>query len=388
MVSLMQLGGQQDWLSWIIFFVFITILQLYAQKFQIWKWMNDISNALSRLKSYVNDASNMFIEEASKLGVSREEADKGLSKLRSFFVIEPVSLDPTGLIKRLEHIIDGYQDFLQREVSRMAPKADENKKANLRDQVEGIIVLDQIYRVVRHYLILGKRTQNWIYIAQIQMMLPEILRIAKAYWRAGEAFRRGLPIGDSIGPLVALNLIGNAEVKEIAPDVVGAEIDIEGRRVLVVKAKGPGGNVGKPGEAIERVIESRNGNIARIIMIDAAAKLEGEPTGEIAEGVGAAIGDPGPEKWKIEQVATKYGIPIDSIVIKMDQLEAITVMRPEIAKTTEEVVKRVKEAVVTRTRPGDYVIVAGIGNSIGIANREEEMRISPSEVGQEGGVAA
>jgi hypothetical protein len=197
-----------------------------------------------------------------------------------------------------------------------------------------------------------------------------------------------LPIGDSIGPLVALNLIGNAEVKEIAPDVVGAEIDIEGRRVLVVKAKGPGGNVGKPGEAIERVIESRNGNIARIIMIDAAAKLEGEPTGEIAEGVGAAIGDPGPEKWKIEQVATKYGIPIDSIVIKMDQLEAITVMRPEIAKTTEEVVKRVKEAVVTRTRPGDYVIVAGIGNSIGIANREEEMRISPSEVGQEGGVAA
>ncbi len=371
MISLMQLGGQQDWLSWILFIVFITILQFYAQKFQIWKWMNDISNALSQLKSYVNDASNTFIEEASKLGVSREEADKGLSRLKSFFIIEPVSLDPNGLIKRLEHIIDGYLDFLDREVSRIAPKADENKRANLRDQLEGIIVLDQIYRVVRHYLILGKRTQNWIYIAQIQMMLPEILRIAKAYWRAGEAFRRGLPIGDSIGPLVALNLIGNAEVKEIAPDVVGAEIDIEGRRVLVVKAKGPGGNVGKPGEAIERIIESRNGNIARIIMIDAAAKLEGEPTGEIAEGVGAAIGDPGPEKWKIEQAATKHGIPVDSIVIKMDQLEAITVMRPEIAKAAEEVVNRVKEAIVNRTRPGDYIIVAGIGNSIGVANREE-----------------
>jgi hypothetical protein len=52
-------------------------------------------------------------------------------------------------------------------------------------------------------------------------------------------------------------------------------------------------NVGKPGDAIKTVIDEIKGEIAAVVMIDAGLKLEGEAVGEIAEGVGAAIGGPG-----------------------------------------------------------------------------------------------
>jgi hypothetical protein len=122
--------------------------------------------------------------------------------------------------------------------------------------------------------------------------------------------------------------------------------------------------VGKPGELISRLVRGRR--ISRNIMVDAALKLEGERSGEVIEGVGAAIGGPPTEKYKIEQVAVKHRIPLDAIVVKESFREAITQMNSRIAKAADEVVERIRRAVRERTRKGDWVIVAGIGNTLGI----------------------
>ena len=368
-MKLMQMGNQSDWLSWIFFIIFITIMQFYASKLQAQIWISEISKALSKLESYTNDATQKFVEEASKYGRSKEEIQSLFKRIKGFFLIEPVTLDPAGAVKRLEHLIQNSRSHLNKFMEEIAPKATQWKRSNLRDQLAGVLALDMIYRIVRHYFILGKRTQNLIYIAQIQMLLPEILRIARAYWKAGEAFRKGIPIGDGIGPMVALRLIGESEPVELAENIVGAEVEIEGRRAFIIKAKGPGSEVGRPGVAIERIVESREGNVALIIMIDAASKLEGEPTAEVVEGIGAAIGDPGPEKLRIEEVAVKYNIPLHAIAIKEDPLDAITAMREEIAKSADEVIERVKMAIRSKTMPGDFVLIAGIGNTLGVGNK-------------------
>ncbi|MCD6244159.1 MAG: DUF1512 domain-containing protein [Candidatus Korarchaeota archaeon] len=368
-MKLMQMGNQSDWLSWIFFIIFITIMQFYASKLQAQIWISEISKALSKLESYTNDATQKFVEEASKYGRSKEEIQSLFKRIKGFFLIEPVTLDPAGAVKRLEHLIQNSRSHLNKFMEEIAPKATQWKRSNLRDQLTGVLALDMIYRIVRHYFILGKRTQNLIYIAQIQMLLPEILRIARAYWKAGEAFRKGIPIGDGIGPMVALRLIGESEPVELAENIVGAEVEIEGRRAFIIKAKGPGSEVGRPGVAIERIVESREGNVALIIMIDAASKLEGEPTAEVVEGIGAAIGDPGPEKLRIEEVAVKYNIPLHAIAIKEDPLDAITAMREEIAKSADEVIERVKMAIRSKTMPGDFVLIAGIGNTLGVGNK-------------------
>jgi len=139
----------------------------------------------------------------------------------------------------------------------------------------------------------------------------------------------------------------------------------------LVKAKGPGGRVGKPGELIQRLAKRRR--IARIIMIDAAGKLEGERSGEVVEGVGAAIGGPPVEKYKIEQIATKLRIPLDAIVIKESFTEAITPLHQRLAQGARLAAERVRRAIRDRTKRGDTVIVAGIGNTIGIGQRPEEI---------------
>jgi len=162
-------------------------------------------------------------------------------------------------------------------------------------------------------------------------------------------------------------LMRDRERRKIEKDMVAAETVMEGRKLMILKAEGPGGNVGKPGDAIRQVIEENGGKASMIIMVDAALKLEGEKTGEISEGIGAAIGGIGTERFKIEEEATKFGIPVYAIVIKQSIQEAVTTMKKEIAEAAEAVIERIKRLIVERTKEGELILVAGIGNTVGIA---------------------
>ena len=104
-----------------------------------------------------------------------------------------------------------------------------------------------------------------------------------------------------------------------------------------------------------------------IIMVDAALKLEGEKTGEVAEGIGAAIGGIGTERFKIEEEATKFNVPVYAIVIKQSILEAVTTMKKEIADAVDPTIEKIKQLILETTKEGELVIIAGIGNTAGIA---------------------
>jgi hypothetical protein len=88
--------------------------------------------------------------------------------------------------------------------------------------------------------------------------------------------------------------------------------------------------------------------------------------GRVSEGTGAAIGDPGPEKHAIEDVATQNDIAIEAIVVKENEAAAVGIMEKSILDSAPEVIERIKVAIRKRTNPGDKVILAGIGNTIGI----------------------
>jgi hypothetical protein len=142
---------------------------------------------------------------------------------------------------------------------------------------------------------------------------------------------------------------------------------MEGRTAFVIKAEGPGGNVGKPGDAIKTIIEENEGKIATVIMIDAAMKLEGEAVGEVAEGVGAAIGGPGVDQFKIEESLLKYRIPINAVIIREDIGDAVSPMRKEVFEAADKVIERVKQVILERTKEGDKVVIVGVGNTMGIS---------------------
>jgi hypothetical protein len=201
---------------------------------------------------------------------------------------------------------------------------------------------------------------------QVQMVLPLIMKEAEAYSSGLKAFQLGQPIGDGAGALVAAKLMRDYEKTKIEKDFIVAKVPIEGRTAYVLKAEGPGANVGKPGEAIKQIIEQNEGKISLAIVIDAAGKLEGEKTGEVAEGLGVAIGGPQVDKYKVEETALKYKVPVNAIAIKEDVGDAVSPMRKEIFDAVDSVIDRIKRLIQERTKEGDFVVIAGIGNTIGI----------------------
>jgi len=365
-----QQPNPQDVMGWIIQLIWILafiIIWIYGQRIQTTFMLREIEGSLYKLKVMRDKGRQIAISTIKEVGKPAEDPTVRVDRLLEHVDIEPVSLDPTGIIRRLEHIIDVREFRLKDEVRRMAPHADETQINNLTNVLEAALALNQIYKIVRHYYLMGKKTLSFYIILQVQMLLPLIMRESEAFISALKAFTMGQPIGDGAGALVAARLMYGKEKRLIAQDTVVSEVDIEGRKVYVIKAKGPGGNVGKPGEAIRQILEEKEGKVALIIIVDAAQKLEGERPGDVSEGVGVAIGGPGVDKYKVEEVAAKYKVPLGAVLIKEGIEDVVSTMRKEIVDGVEEAIERVKRLIRENTKEGDTVIVAGVGNTIGIA---------------------
>jgi hypothetical protein len=369
-VETMQLqptGGDYSWiLNLLLWIILIFVMMFYGQKLQLYSTLREIETSLYKLKYIRDEGRKIAIETIKEIGKPQVDPASRVDRFLEYFTISPQSMDPAGIVWKLEHILDVRDDRLKDEVRLLAPAADEVQTNNLENTLEAAMALNYIYKVVRHYYLLGKKTLSLYVIMQVQMILPLVMREAEAYASALKAFAYGQPIGDGIGALVAAKLMHGHEVRKIAKDCVVATVPIEGRTAYVVKAEGPGGNVGKPGDAIKTIIEENEGKITNIIMIDAALKLEGEEVGEVAEGVGAAIGGPGVDQFKIEESILKYRIPINAVIIKVDIGDAVSPMRKEIFEAADKAIERIRQTILERTKEGEKVIIVGVGNTIGI----------------------
>jgi len=184
--------------------------------------------------------------------VGKPSVDPGpqLNVLMEQFLITPVDMDPTGIIGKFDHLLDVRDQKFKDDVRKIAPSADDAQVNNLENLVEASWALNTIYRIVRHFYLLGRKTSSFFIIIQLQSLLPLIMQEAEAYLGAAKAFAEGQPIGDGIGPLVASRLMKDHEKRKVQKDVVVAETTLEDRHIIALKAEGPGGNVGKPGDAI------------------------------------------------------------------------------------------------------------------------------------------
>ncbi len=347
-------------------YVFFIVLIFYGQRIQMYVMIREVENSLHKLRFIKEEGRKTAIEAIKEIGKPQTDPAARVDRYLEYFTISPQSMDPAGIVYKLDHILDVRDTRLKDEVKLMAPASDEVQINNLENTLEAAMALNFIYKIVRHFYIQGKKTLSLYIIMQLQMILPLVMKEAEAYASALKAFAYGQPIGDGVGPLVAAKLMHGYEIRKVKKDCVVSTVPIEGRTALVIKAEGPGGNVGKPGDAVEAVIEENEGKISNVIMIDAGLKLEGEAVGEVAEGIGAAIGGPGVDQYKIEEKIAKYHIPINAVIVKEDIGDAVSPMRKEINDAVDKVIERVRAVVLERTKEGDKVIIVGVGNSIGV----------------------
>jgi hypothetical protein len=358
--------GEYSWILTLIFYAFFFVFMFYGQRIQMYVMIREVEGSLYKLKYMKDEGRKIAIETIKEIGKPQTDPTARVDRFLEYFAIPPQNLDPAGIVWKLEHILDVRDVRLKDEVKLMAPSADETQINNLETTLEVAMGLNYIYKIIRHFYLLGKKTLSLYVIMQIQMILPLIMREAEAYATCLKATANGQPWGDGAGALVAAKIMHGYEIRKVPKDNVVASVPIEGRTAYVIKAEGPGGNVGKTGDAVKTIIDENEGKIATVIMIDAALKLEGEDVGEVAEGVGAAIGGPGVDQFKIEESILKYRIPINAVIIKEDIGDSLSPMRKEIFDAADKAVERVKQVVLEKTKEGDKVIIVGVGNTIGI----------------------
>ncbi len=365
------IGAGDNWMSWIFFLVFWGIFFFFYPRLMLTQIMWKIERTAEELEEMAAETKTFMVGQISK------KPDKKLrdsvANFFEFFVITPVSLDPYGVVKKFELVIQNEKERFHYFVNQVAPHMNEEQKANTEMGLAGGIEMYTIAKIIRHYVELIKQTKSYQIALIIQMQLPLVERIAKSIYEGTKSLARGEPVGDGVGPLVIATIVGTKKTREIEEDILMAEVSMENRRCFVMKAKGLGGRLGRPGRAVEKIVKQYK--IARIITIDAAAKLEGEKTGSIAEGVGVAMGGPGVERSYIEDIAVKNNIPLDSIIVKMRPEEAIVPMKKEIKDAVPGVLDRIKES-LGRTKKGEAVVIVGVGNTSGVGNDLKAAKIA------------
>jgi hypothetical protein len=359
--------GEGIWgqlISILLFFIFI----FFYQRIMVTQIIFKLEKSAELLEAMSTKAEITVLKKISKK--SDKKLKNSVKNFLEFFVISPVDIDPYGIIKKLEHLINLEKDRFNYFVNQIAPKFDSETKANLTMGLSAAMSLYQLAKVLRHFVELIKKTKSINLAMVLQMQLPLVERLAKALLRGTEALTNGWPIGDTIGAYVAADLIGDSKVVEADDETVVARKKYKNRDLIIIKAKGPGGRTGNPGKVLDDVCKKEK--VVKIITIDAALKLEGEKTGSIAEGVGVAIGGIGVDKSYVEEVAIKKKLPLDTIIIKMGQEEAIMPMKRTIFDSLPKVMNALNETIERTTEKGKIIII-GVGNTSGIGNDRKDI---------------
>ena len=359
------MGDDSNPFMMLIWFLPIILFVFYGQRIQLIITSRDIKKSMSELEQFRNDSRDELINYIKQKLSPNGDPTQKLDRFFDYFTIMPVDIDPNGMIPKIHNLVRSREDTTRKQVMSMFSEISTLEITKVQNLLEIVTTLQLLHRIVRHLFLTAKKQNNYPLILPLQMMLPFIMEQAEALKDAVPAFKQGQPIGDGIGPLVVGEMMLDTKKQKAEFETVYSESEFNGRKLILLKAEGPYATVGRPGEATESLVEKLKPNM--IIMIDAALKLEGEDTGDIAQGFGAAIGGVGTDRFKIEAIATKHDIPIFAIVVRQSVKDAITLMKKEISDQTEKVRNQVYEMITDNSNPNETVLVIGVGNTLGVA---------------------
>ncbi len=365
-------------LGWALNFIFFIIFILFYSKFIFLAMMSKLERFVDELEEYSKDAQNAVIKKIGKNRKKRKIIKEKVLDFMDFFVSSPVDIDPYGILHKIQHIILNMENRIETFAEEVIKEGSDNEKTKiteneLKDVKYGLIgamIVTQIYKVVRHYVEVAKKTKNLQILVMLNMIIPEIMKTAKSSVKSTKAFLAEVPIGDGIGPLVAAKNKKKSG-KEIEKDVVISEETIAGKKLYVMKAKGPGPEISQAHlwKGVEKIIKEKK--IDYIITIDAVLKLEGEKTGRVAEGVGIAMSPYGVDRAFLEDLATKNNIKLDGIIVKMSDQEASIPMCKEIYKAIPKVQEKLENLI--KKNKDKNILIIGVGNTCGIGNNFKEV---------------
>ncbi|MDI1495890.1 MAG: hypothetical protein K8823_1198 [Cenarchaeum symbiont of Oopsacas minuta] len=354
--------SDSDLLLTLIWILPLFIFVMYGQRIQLSVTSREIKKNIEKLYILRKESRKQLAEYANSV---HKGSSENASLLADYFTVFPIDMDPTGLVPKVRHLMRSKEDAIRTRITNILPDADEVQISKMQTLVELAISLQMIHKMVNHLFLTAKKQHNYPLILPLQMVLPTVMEEAQAMYDALEAFNLGQPIGDGIGPFVTAKMMYGLERINASKETDMCRTKIDGRNVCIIKARGPMSNVGRIADAIDFAI-SKYGKPSAIITVDAAKKLEGEDTGEIARGFGIAMGGIGTERFQIEETATNLGIPMHAVVVKQSIKESLTLMTKEISDTMNDTLMQTRHALQETVPNGGDAIIIGVGNTSGV----------------------
>lgn len=358
-------GNDSNPLLWLIWIIPIVIFVFYGQRIQLQITSGEIKKNIGKLKQFKEDSRNELINYIKTNFPKTNIPKSKLDRFIDYFTIMPVDMDPNGIVPKIRHVVRSRDDITREQIKSLFANISNVERAKIQTIFEIVTSLQLLYKIVNHLYLTAKKQNNYPLILPLQMMMPFIMEEATALSKAVPTIKQGQPIGDGIGPMVVGKMMLDTSKQKASFETVWSQTEYKGRKLFLMKAEGPSATVGRLGDSLESIISQNKIDV--IIMIDAALKLEGEDSGTISQGFGAAIGGIGTERFQIEEIATKNAIPVFAIVIKQSVEDAINLMTKEIADKAEEVISQVYEMITDNTSPENSILVIGVGNTIGVS---------------------
>lgn len=358
-------GEDSNPLMMLIWIIPIIIFIFYGQRIQLLITSNEIKKNIKKLDEFRSESRDVLISYVTKNLKTQKDSVSKIDRFLDYFTVMPIDMDPNGIVPKVRHFIRSREDYTREHVRSLSPEISHYELNKVQTLVEIASSLKLIYKIINHLYLTAKKQNNYPLILPLQMMLPFVMEEAEALKNAIPAISQGQPLGDAFGPMVVGKMMLNTPKQFLAFETVCAETEYEGRKLFLLKAEGPSATVGRPGDAVEKIISKQK--LDAIIMVDAALKMEGEESATIAQGFGAAIGGIGTERFQIEDIATKHKIPVFAIIIKQSVKEAITLMTKSIAEKAEDVRLQIYEMIKDNTKVGQNILVMGVGNTLGVS---------------------
>ncbi|MEM1690224.1 MAG: DUF1512 family protein [Thermofilaceae archaeon] len=367
-------GGAVDFIT---FIAVLMLLSYISRELEVYRISSEIELHLRLFKASRDKAASSVVRKLGelvskmKLRVNLSELESRVNELIELVVIPVESMDPFAVVKKVKYMMLNVDKSLEGEIRRIAPNAEKSDVDTLASLVHVARSLNFLYKALNHDYTLARRFKSYWLLLQLQALLPFIAETVKSYEGALEALLRQVPIGDSVGPLVLSTLARELKAEYIdirVPDTRVYLADLDGRRIILIKADGPGSNVGRIDEALRRALIMWGDHVSFVVTIDAMVKLEGEVSGSIVEGFGVAIGGTGAEKYEIEEVLAEYELKSYALLIKMSAEEAMMPMSKDLYNACLKARDRVKALILEHVQPGGTAVVVGVGNTLGVGN--------------------
>ena len=128
------LSGGDNLISWIFQFGYIivfVVFMFYSQRIQMMVMIREVESHLRRLKFIRDDGRKVAVETIKEIGKPEEDPAERIDQFLEYIAITPQSMDPSGIVWKLEHILDVRDVRFKDEVKLIAPEADETQLNNL-----------------------------------------------------------------------------------------------------------------------------------------------------------------------------------------------------------------------------------------------------------------